>query len=208
MNYIIYVTDVETTGLDCKQNDIIEISFLRFYFDKPNEIEQKTWLLKAMNPATIHDDALIKNGHKKEDVLGKTEFGRDNYKNPSEILPEIEAWFAQDNHSAFERVFAGQNPWFDYEFEEELWRKNDSIDTFPFQVGHGLKILDTKEITLMIDVILNQTRESYSLSNLIKDFGIKKEKAHRADADVRMTKDLLVNLIGEFKEVAERKFRI
>ena len=207
-DYIIYISDVETTGRDPKENEVIEISYLRFYFNKPDEIDQKTWLLRALNPATIKDDALAKNGHKKEDILCKTEYGRDNYKSPELVLPEIEDWFSQDGHSAYDRVFAGQNPWFDMDFQTELWSKNNSLDTFPFENGPNLKIIDTKEIVLLIDIVLGQTRDSYSLSNLVKNFGVKKEKAHRADADVRMTKDLLINLVNGFKESVEKNFKL
>lgn len=207
MSYIIYVSDTETTGINPLEHDIIEVSYLKFYFNKPDEIEQKTWLLKAMNPATIRDDALAKNGHKKEDILWRTDYGRENYKSPEIVLPEIEDWFSGDGQSAYDRVFAGHNPWFDFDFQEQLWRRNNSIDTFPFELGPNLKIMDTKEIILMFDIILGQTRKSYSLSNLIKDFGIKKEKAHRADADTRMTKDLLVHVVNGIRESVEKNFK-
>jgi len=205
--YIIYVNDTETTGKEPKENDIIEISFLRFYFNKPDEVDQKTWLIRAMNPASIKDDALAKNGHKKEDILCQTEYGRENYKHPNIVLPEIEAWIDQDGHSAYDRVFAGQNPKFDWNFELDLWSRNNSLDTFPFETGPNMKIIDTKEIVLLIDIVLGQTRASYSLSNLVKDFGIKKEKAHQAAGDTKMTKDLLVTLTNGFKESVEKSFK-
>src|SRR5271157_1681844 len=107
-DYLIYISDTETTGMDEKEHDIIEMSFLRFYFNRPEDIEQKTWLLKAINATTIRDDALAKNGHKKEDILWQTVEGKQNYKKPEDILPEVEMWIAEDGHSAYDRVFAGQ----------------------------------------------------------------------------------------------------
>lgn len=191
--YILYVQDTETTGLIAGIHEIIELSLLRV---KPDgSYDQRTWLLKATNSETIQDDALSKNGHKKEDILWQTKFGKENYKLPQDVIFEIEAWINEDGMSAHDRVFAGQNPMFDFEHMVALWTRLKAIDTFPFLTGHNKLIVDTKQLALFIDICLGKKREKYNLTSLVKAFGVKKGTAHRADEDTRMTTDLLIKMI-------------
>ena len=85
-SYIIYVVDTETTGFDPIENDIIELSMRRFSILEPEKQEAKTWLLKAMNPSSISDEALAINNHKREDIVHQSEFGKANYLLPSIVI--------------------------------------------------------------------------------------------------------------------------
>jgi DNA polymerase III alpha subunit (gram-positive type) len=203
--YVLYVQDTETTGLVPGVNEIIEVSFLRIFLKESGPVrEQKTWLIRAKKPDTIDDEALAINKHKREDILWQTKFGKENYKEPADAIVEIEAWINEDEMSAHDRVFAGQNPMFDYNHMVEFWKGLDSEDTFPFINGHNKLILDTKQIALFFDVCLGKKREKYGLSSLIKSFGVKKGKTHRADDDARMTADLLqVFIDGSKGSIAE-----
>lgn len=192
--YIIYVTDVETTGKTPGIHEIIELSSLRFCLNS-QEMEQKSWLIKAMNSDTIEEEALSVNGHKREDILHQTKYGKENYMLPTDFIPEYDAWVSMDDMSTHDRVFCGQNPYFDFDHMKAMWSQYESIDTFPFIIGHNTLIQDTKTLALTIDIAMGIKRERYNLGSLVKDFGVKKEKAHRADADVRMTKDLFVKQI-------------
>lgn len=206
--YIIYVIDTETTGLDNKLHDIIEMSMYRIYLNKgaEQEGEQKTWLIKAARPENIQADALAKNGHKKEDILCQTDYGKENYKSIESVIEEVEEWISKDGMSSHDRVFAGQNPLFDFSHMEETWKRNNSIDTFPFLTGANKLIIDTKHIALFFDICLGQKRDRYNLGSLVKSFGVKKGKAHRADEDTRMTKDLLFVFINAIAPAIRGKF--
>jgi DNA polymerase III alpha subunit (gram-positive type) len=200
--YVIYVCDTETTGLDAEANDVIEISACRLMYDQGQvQSEQKTWLLKAMNPATIQEEALKINGHKREDILHLTKYGKDNYVLPSVVVPEIEMWIMEDNVSNVDRIFAGQNPNFDILALQALWRKTGSPDTFPFAVEKGNRIIDTKQIATLFDICTGRRRQHYNLSSLVKAFGVKKGKAHQAAEDVRMTTDLLIKFLEPIRPV-------
>ena len=205
-SYIIYVGDTETTGLDKDLNEIIELSLLRFSFDGVCKEEQKTWLMKALKPETIQDEALKINGHKREDILWLTAHGKENYKSPKETLPEIENWIAEDDVTSADRVLCGQNVMFDFNIMESTWQRHGAMDTFPFLSGHKRQVLDTKELALFIDIIAGKRRKFYNLGSLVKAYGIKKEKAHRADADTRMTKELVVKQAEPFKKVVLEAF--
>lgn len=205
-SYVIYVSDTETTGLDKDLNEIIELSMIRLYLDGSKEREQKTWLMKALKPETIQEEALKINGHKREDILGLTAHGKENYIHPVQLLPQIENWIAEDDVTSADRVLGGQNIGFDFDMLENTWKRYNAIDTFPFLSGHKRQTIDTKQLALFIDIIAGKRRKFYNLGSLVKAYGVKKEKAHRADADTRMTADLLVKQIEPFKKIVIEAF--
>lgn len=183
MDWIFYVIDTETTGLDKEKNEIIEISMLRI-----NDDVQKTWCIKPENYESIQPDALRVNGHKIEDLKHLTQYGRDTYRPASEVLPEMENWMMEDLMTSDRRILVGQNSIYDLNFLEEFWKKLGQLETFPF--GRKPFTMDTRQIALLMDLAMNTSREYYNLSNLVSDYGIKKEKAHRAVNDTKMTADL------------------
>src|ERR1700681_4004762 len=94
MNFSFYVTDIETTGLDSRLHDVIELSLYRLGSD--DESAQKTWCIKALTPETYEPIALRINGHKLEDISHQTKEGRERYLEPTKALVEIENWMADD----------------------------------------------------------------------------------------------------------------
>ncbi len=209
--YVIYVCDTETTGLNAVENDVIELSMFRLIpqGDDSYKEDQRTWLIKAINPKTISDEALNKNGHKREDILHLSKFGKENYLLPQEVVDQVETWMMEDNVSAVDRVFAGQNPKFDLDFLKELWKRCDrpTENDFPFMIGNGNRVIDTKQIVVLFDICTGRRRKYYNLSSLVKAVGVKKGKAHKADEDTRMTKDLMMKLISIIKTVVAEQFK-
>lgn len=206
--YVIYVTDTETTGLDAIANDVIEISMCRVIYENGKASqEQKTWLLKAMNPKTISDEALRVNGHQRDDILHLTKHGKENYMLPTQVVAEIELWVMDDNVSATDRIFAGQNPNFDISALQELWNKVGSPTTFPFALENNNRVIDTKQIATFIDLCTGRRRQYYNLSSLVKAFGVKKGKAHQAAEDVRMTVDLLIAMMDPVRNLIAESFK-
>jgi DNA polymerase III alpha subunit (gram-positive type) len=179
MSYVQYVCDVETTGTDPEKHDIIEICLWRI-----GDEESKTWRLTPLAPENIQQEALNINKHLREDILHQTEEGKAKYKHPSEVLPEIEMWLMEDGAAAEERVFIGQNPMFDKDGTE----RNQGY------------IIDTMQLARLIDVCTGKKRARYGLGALVKDFGVTKATAHRADGDVKMTKELFEKIYAVLKD--------
>jgi DNA polymerase III epsilon subunit-like protein len=183
--FAIYVLDTETTGLDPHLNEIIEVSFYRL-----NDDQQQTWFLKPSNYESIQADALRINGHKLEDLKGLTQFGKEHYIEPAKAIAEIENWFMDDLCTGRERIIVGQNPAFDQQFLQNLWQKHNAKETFPF--GDRPFVLDTRQITLLLDLASGEETDYYSLNGLVEKYGVKKEKSHQAATDARMTKNVFL----------------
>lgn len=198
MTHEIYCLDVETTGLDPLKNEVIELSIKRM-----SNGEQKTWFLRPKRIDCIDPGALRINHHVMEDLLHKTKEGREKYKDQGDMLVEIEEFLNNDGMPSKNRLPMGQNVAFDMVFLRQLWSSNDTADTFPF--GHH--VLDTMQIAFALDYAKDKEnmKESYSLNALTKAAGIKNEKAHSADADVRATADLFDALMLELTELVKAK---
>jgi len=190
--YVLYVCDCETTGLNAFKNDVIEFSICRLKDDV-----QKTWNIKPINVENISADSLKINGHKLEDITHKTKYGKDTYIEASKAIIEIENWLMEDGVPSESRILVGQNISFDKGMLEQMWEKCESKDTFPF----GRRILDTMQIEFFADWCKETMADSYSLSALIKKYGIKNEKAHTAAADVKATKELFEKQVSYFKNI-------
>lgn len=208
--FSIYICDSETSGLDPELHDVIEVSFKRL-IPQDNltfQEEQKTWLLRALNPKTITEKALAVNGHLLDDVLGISKNGKENYIAPAEAVSQIENWIMEDGVSSMDRVFVGQNPMFDVKMLQSLWKKvgrTDPLD-FPFAVENGNRIIDTRMITTFFDLCTGKRRKAYGLGSLVKACSVKKEKSHRADGDTRMTCGLLLKFMEMVRPVVIEKF--
>jgi DNA polymerase III epsilon subunit-like protein len=192
MDYIIYVADVETTGLDSRLHDVIEFSLYRMSDDV-----QKTWCIKPTNPANIDHGALRINGHLIEDLRHETKIGRDKYLDPSHVIVEIENWINEDGVPTENRVMCGQNIAFDHDMLKQLWAKCQSSDTYPF----GRRTIDTMGIEFFLDLCKGTMAEGYSLNNLTKKYGVTNTKSHTAAADTLATKEVFEKQIKFFKKV-------
>jgi DNA polymerase III alpha subunit (gram-positive type) len=192
MDYVIYIADVETTGLDSRRYDVIELSLHRL-----SDGVQKTWCLKPTHPENIDPVSLRINGHKLEELRHETKAGRDRYLDPVTTIVEIENWMNEDGVPTENRVLCGQNIAFDRDMLQQLWEKCKSSDSFPF----GRRSMDTMQIEFFLDWCKGSLAEGYSLANLIKKYGVKNEKAHTAEADVKATKEVFEKQVEFFKKL-------
>jgi DNA polymerase III epsilon subunit-like protein len=188
--YVMYVCDTETNGLDNIKHSIIELSLYRLSDDI-----QKTWSIKPFNPENTDPAALRINGHKIEDLRGDTKYGQDTYLDPNQVIIDVENWMAEDNVPAAQRVLVGANTGFDKAMLDQLWIKCNSPDSFPF----GRRYLDIQQIEFFLNMCQNNMLDSYSLSSIIKKYGIANVKAHTAAADTVAAKQVLDKQISYFK---------
>jgi len=197
MNFQIYVVDCETTGLDEIKNDPIEISIYRL-----SDGSQNTWFLKPTNPDNIDAAAVRINGYNVDDLRGLTKQGKEKYLPAEKQLVSIENWLNDDNGSATNRMLVGQNIDFDKRMLQELWKKCNSYETFPFSERYKL---DTMQIELIINYCTGSINEvlGYSLNALTKKYGVKNIKSHTAESDVLAT----VEVFNKQVEFIKNKFK-
>lgn len=197
MKYELYVVDVETTGLSL-EHDIIEVSFYRL-----SNNDQKTWCIKPNRTDNIQADALRVNGHNLDDLLHRTKEGKENYIPAEKATAEIENWLMNDMHTTSERLLVGHNiTGFDKDMLIALWDKCKAAESFPFSKRYAL---DTMQIQVFMDVIgITEPSEYYNLNGLVQKYGIKKEKAHRAKGDCKMTKDLFLKQANFIRNLAKK----
>lgn len=177
VQYEVYATDTETSGLNPAKHEPIEISLYRLSTD-----ECKTWCITPINPQNIDDGALRVNGHKKDDLLHRTAAGRERYRKPTEVLVEIENWVMEDGMPSENRILLGHNVFFDRDMLAALWEKCGTIGTYPFNPKYSL---DTMTLEFSLDYLAGAFGEGYSLRNLAKAYKVKNEKAHTAEADTK-----------------------
>jgi DNA polymerase III epsilon subunit-like protein len=194
-NYSLFLADCETTGLDAIKNDVIELSLYRL-----SDNTQKTWCIKPINLNNIDQDALRINHHKLEDITHQTAYGRETYLDPNKVIVEIENWVADDNVPTTNRVLVGANTGFDKGFLDQLWTKCNSSDTLPF----GRRYLDVQQIEFFLNLCQDNMLDSYSLSSLVKKYGLTNTKSHTAAADTVVTKDVFLKQVAFFTALLKK----
>lgn len=179
-DFSIYVLDTETTGLNPDVHEIIELSATRI-----NDDSIKTLKIRPENWDSIELDALRVNGHNYNELK--------NYMPREKAIVEFEDWMMEDGFSPDEKILVGQNPTFDLRFLENLWKKCNAYNSFPF--GKRPLLIDTRQLALIIDLCTGEKTEFYNLSTLLKKYGLKNAKAHTAEADAIATKELFIKQI-------------
>jgi len=174
--------DVETTGLDPKENDIIQLSGM---IEIDNEIKDTfNFKMQPYNWNSISDEALKINNTTIED-LKSYEDPNIQYKKFRSILDKYVSKF--DKLDKF--IAAGYNVRFDIDFLKEYFIKNNNSYLFSYIGGYSL---DVYQIVIAL-YHLNLKREypvkNFKLETLAQDEGIE-IKAHDALSDVEATREL------------------
>jgi len=188
MKKILYICDTETTGLDPKETEIIELSLIRLVDD-----EQETWKLRPFNFSTIQPKALEVNNTSMIDLKNP-----EIYIETEKVLPLIENWVLDDGRSIYDRVLVGHNIQFDYEFMMSTWEKAKTFETFPFSKFGS--VIDTKGIAMLLDYLNEKDESKYNLGACVKRCGLQKRAFHGAAEDTLATKDLFQYLCKQLKK--------
>jgi DNA polymerase-3 subunit epsilon len=177
MNYCdrpLIVTDLETTGLDAIQQDIIEIGAIRLHPQTLEETGRLEVKVRIEHPDTVQSQALLVNGYTEE--LWK------------DAVPLTDA-MTMYSHLAVEGILVAYNITFEFSFLHEAFRRcGSNID----------KVLDYHRIDVPSIVWFQKpNREKMSLNVVCREFGIEPEPVvHRAINGAETTVKLLRKIRG------------
>lgn len=193
LNKIFYF-DVETTGLDPKRNDIIQLAYI---VEINGEIkEEGEFRLQPMNYATIEKGALEVNKITIEQL--KT------YPQPQAVHGQIVNLLDKyvDKYNKKDKFLpAGYNVKFDMDMFRTFFFKNNHKY---FGSYFGYHMLDPVPFLMFLEYKGLIKLESYKLVDVCKYFGIELD-AHNALSDIKATRKLIHKLMGYLKEVKNEK---
>jgi len=180
--------DVETTGLDCKTQDIIQLAF-KIEINR-NIVEEGNLFLRPLNESTIDEEALKISNHTKAEVMLFPE-ARKQYFEFTRILDKYIDKYDK-NDKAF---FGGYNVYFDYKFLTELSCK--------LGIKYGIGCYSNHRIQdplMLIGMLAANGVEfkvkNYKLATMCEYFNIPLN-AHDAFSDIEATRTIYYMLINK-----------
>ena len=173
MNYLDFVTiDVETTGLNINENELIEVGIVKY---KQGKLVDE--FSKVIKPATRISDYVV-------NMTGITNQMAFDAQPFDEIADEIVSFIGDS-------LILGHNVPFD------MGMLNSAL----IKTGKPALINETID-TLELIALLMPTLRSYKLSHLAKMFDISEENIHRAKDDALMTSNLYLKLVDMMRELS------
>ena len=170
--------DVETTGLDCKIDSIIELAAL--YENGKEKSVFHTYIL----PATKKDDFNII-----EDLLGITwEYLEQNGITEAEAYSEFEKWLGShiDKYDKKDKaIFAAYNAKFDTDFIREMFLRNYDNYFGSWFFSASMDIMSTAVLCVKLELM--PVPENFKNSTTCKYFGIV-HKVHSAIEDIKASR--------------------
>ena len=188
MNKKIFYVDVETTGLDCNKNDIIQLAYL---IEINGEIKEEGSLFcQPFRYDTINAKSLEVNKLTVAQIV-KFPTAHEAY---SKLIPILDKYVDRYNKEDKYSV-AGYNVRFDVDFLKQFFLKNNDkyyaamFDYHLLSVDVLLHVLDYKGLIKL---------ENYKLVTVAKHFGIELD-AHNALSDIKATRQVFLKLLEYFK---------
>ena len=179
--------DVETTGLNPKENDIVQIAGIVDIDTIPGE--EFNYFMQPFSFENISHEALNINGFTIDQLR--------TFEEPINVYRKLISIFEQfvDKFDRNDKMFiAGQNPGFDRDFLKEWFVKNDDkyfgswfdyhiVDLCAFSLAFHIKGI--------IDLHNPKTgRISVRLTNVANAFGLEQKTPHNALDDIRLTREI------------------
>ena len=166
--------DVETTGFDYEQHEIIELGAVIVRQDETlsvlHELEYK---IKPRRIETANPQALRINGYNEADWLFASDL--------TQVLKDFAA-------KAADATFVAHNLVFDWRFVEAAFKEARVENPMPYGK------LDT--LSMAFAKLYHEPRvQSFKLESLAEFFGVKNEKAHTALSDARATFEVYKKLL-------------
>lgn len=178
--------DTETTGLDPKRQDIIQIAGI---IEIDGNIEEEfMFTCQPFSYENISPAALNVHGYTEEDLK--------KFESPQKMYIDLKKIFSKyiDKYNRNDKfVPAGQNVKFDIDFLSEFFKKND--DQY-FGSWMQWQSIDLLSLTTILKYLGKIDVANFKLETIADAFGIK-FNAHDALEDIRTTRILIKKIISD-----------
>lgn len=183
----IFWFDVETTGLNAEQQDIVQLAFL---IEIDGEIvESGNMLMQPFNYDTISQESL--------DIHGRTIDEIKTYPNPRRVYADLIAVLEKyvDRYNKSDKFHhAGYNSRFDLDFLKQFFIKNEDVY---FGSWFNYKAIDALSLLYVLDGIDKVSLPNYKLETVCRHFDIP-IKAHDALSDITATRSLTKHICSNY----------
>ena len=185
----IFYFDVETTGLDCIKNDIIQLAgIIEIDGEIKEEIEFKCQPTSYEN---ISQEALNVHGFNLDTIKGFPD-----HKECYDYLLTIFDKYINKYDKQDKFIPAGYNVNFDVGFLFEYFKKHGNPYCGAYLDYHKL---DPMPVLLMLDLKGTLKLKGFKLTEVCDQLGIKLDKAHDALSDIRSTRELCKKILEYLK---------
>jgi len=183
--------DTETTGLDPKENDVIQVAALaEIIVNGESSVFEFIRNIRPFNFDSITDKSLAVHGIAKQDMEG--------FAPGDEVYYEFKKFLSQyvDPYNRNDKfVLCGQNVDFDCQFISSFFLKNNDPYWFSFIRS---AFLDLRQICLMYELRRQEfIFPNYKLQTVCNVLKVDLEGAHDALVDVRATRECILKLYSK-----------
>ena len=179
--------DVETTGLNAKENDIVQIAGILDIDTIP--ATEFNYHVQPRNWENISDEALKINGLTKDELR--------TYEPPEIVHRRITDKLNKyiDRYDRSDKAFiGGQNPSFDRDFLKEFFIKNGDLYFGSWFDYHVIDLCALSLVFHIKDIVdltdPNTGRINVRLGNVARAFDLEQKEPHDALDDIRLTRQI------------------
>ena len=178
--------DVETTGLDCTKDGLLEIAAIRYEKDENGEYHETATFTTMVNPG-------VPISEKAAEMTGITEEMIADAPTPFEAVTKL-AEFLKDDE-----LLVGHNIFFDMGFIREAGFQID-IEQLDEEKHHPyrVKFYQVEIDTVSAVTYLYPDMQKHNLKDACAFLGITNEQEHRAMGDARASGQILLRCISDF----------
>lgn len=178
--------DVETTGLDCVRDGILEIAAIRFEKGEDGQYQETGTFTTMVNPG-------VEISEKAAEMTGITEDMIKDAPTPFEAVTKLAEFLKED------KLIVGHNIFFDMGFIREAGFQID-IEQLDEEKHHPyrVKFYQAEIDTVSAVTFLYPDMPKHNLADACAFLGITNARAHRAMGDARASADILLRCIADF----------
>ena len=178
--------DVETTGLDCTKDGLLEIAAIRFRRNAEGGYDEESTFTTMVNPSLPISEKTI-------ELTGITEDMIKDAPAPFEAAQKLHDFLKEDD------ILVGHNIFFDMGFVREAGFQID-IEQLDEEKHHPyrVKFYQSEIDTVSAVTHLYPDMKKHGLDDACEFFGIVNESRHRAMGDARCSAKLLIKCISDF----------